>query len=40
MQGRRTLKTGRCGKTSYAVASPDQRERPKEEEKAGFVATV
>ena len=23
VQGRRTLKTGRCGETSYAVATPD-----------------
>ena len=32
MQGKRTLKTERFGETSYAVATPDQRERPKEEE--------
>ena len=27
------LKTGHFGETLYAVATPDQRERPKEEEK-------
>ena len=32
VQGRRTLKTGRFAETSYAVANPDQRERPKKEE--------
>ena len=32
MQGRRALKTGRFGEASYALATPDQRERPKEEE--------
>ena len=25
------MKTGRFGETSYAVATPNQRERPKEE---------
>ena len=31
---RRTLKTGRLGETSCAVATSDQRERPKEEDEA------
>ena len=30
-QGRRTLKTGCFGETLYAVTTPDQMERPKEE---------
>ena len=32
VQGGRILKTRRCGKTSYAVATSDQRKKPKEEE--------